>query len=98
MMFMIPIPPTMRLVEAMPARRIERSPVTEPTVSRSCAWSEMVKSALFVPVMPPNLAPYGVGLDEPGLLAFRVYVEKATTVGPSWAEVVFDRAIRFSSQ
>ena len=55
-------------------------------------------NTLTIPVKQAERDPYGVGLDEPGLLAFRVYVERETAVGPSWAEVVYDRVLRFSPE
>jgi len=30
-------------------------------------------------------------------LGFRAYLERETKVGPAWQELVFDRAIRFTS-
>ncbi len=46
--------------------------------------------------------PYGVGsrginLDQPLSIYFRIYLEKSTKIGPSYSEIVYDRAIKFSS-
>ncbi len=46
MMFMIPIPPTSSEIEAMPPRRSARVAPTDENVSRSCAWSAIVKSCV----------------------------------------------------
>ena len=44
--------------------------------------------------------PYGVGghgieLDQPLFIGFRVYHENATKTGPSYSEIMYDRAIKF---
>jgi len=38
----------------------------------------------------------GVALDEQMFVAFRAYLEKVTRVGPTYPEIVYDRAIKFS--
>ena len=45
MMFMIPMPPTTRLIDAIPASSSDRNPVMVPKADRSCAWSMTVKSS-----------------------------------------------------
>ena len=45
MMFMIPMPPTSRLIDAIPASSSDRKPVIVPNADRSCAWSMTVKSS-----------------------------------------------------
>lgn len=62
------------------------------------AWKVARKSnsdphCLEVPTGPSH---YGIGLDERIWLFFRVYLERATRVGPAWNELVFDRVIKFS--
>jgi len=44
--------------------------------------------------------PYGVGvhgleLDQPLFIGFRIYLENTTKTGPSYSEIVYDRAIKF---
>lgn len=39
---------------------------------------------------------YGIELDQPLFIAWRLYLEKATKIGPSYSEIVYDRAIKFS--
>ncbi len=51
MMFMIPMPPTTREIEAMPPRSSVSRPVTDENVSSSWAWLAMLKSS-FVPFVP----------------------------------------------
>jgi len=38
---------------------------------------------------------YGIGLDQPLFIGWRVYHEKSTKTGPSYSEIVYDRAIKF---
>jgi hypothetical protein len=44
----------------------------------------------------PGLKAHGIELDQPTAIAFRVYLEKATKVGPAKSEILWDRAIKFS--
>lgn len=37
----------------------------------------------------------GIGADEPLFIFWRAYLEKATKTGPSYLEIVYDRAIKF---
>jgi hypothetical protein len=60
--------------------------------ARSCG-SE--KTCVAVPAGP---GAYGVGLDEPAFVAIRAYLEPATRVGPAYPELLYDRAIKFSSR
>ncbi|MDD1752772.1 MAG: hypothetical protein LUQ38_06775 [Methanotrichaceae archaeon] len=39
---------------------------------------------------------YGIGLDQPLFIFWRSYLEKATKTGPTYSEIVYDRAIKFS--
>jgi hypothetical protein len=48
-------------------------------------------------VVPYNQGIQGVDLDKPGFVGFRFYVEPETTIGDAWTEVVYDRAISFTS-
>jgi hypothetical protein len=38
---------------------------------------------------------YGIGLNQPLFIVFRIYHERATKTGPSYSEIVYDRAIKF---
>jgi hypothetical protein len=46
--------------------------------------------------VPTGPGAYGIGLDQPLMLAWRIYLEKATKTGPSYSEILYDRAIKFS--
>jgi hypothetical protein len=39
---------------------------------------------------------YGIGLDKPLFIGWRLYLEKTTKTGPSYTEIVYDKAIKFS--
>ncbi len=45
--------------------------------------------------VPTGPGAYGIALDQPVLIAWRSYLEKATKTGPSSSEMVYDRAIKF---
>jgi hypothetical protein len=45
--------------------------------------------------VPTGPGAYGIGLDQPLYIAWRSYLEKATKTGPSYSEIVYDRAIKF---
>ena len=47
-------------------------------------------------VTGPGLKAHGIELDQPIFIIFRLYLEKATKVGPAKSEILFDRAIKFS--
>lgn len=49
-------------------------------------------------VVPTGPGAYGIPLDTPAFIAFRLYVEKATKTGPFWYEILYDRVIKFSPQ
>jgi hypothetical protein len=38
---------------------------------------------------------YGIELDQPLFITFRIYLENSTKVGPDYSEIVYDRAIKF---
>jgi hypothetical protein len=38
---------------------------------------------------------YGIQTDQPLFIAWRLYMENATKIGPSYSEIVYDRAIKF---
>jgi hypothetical protein len=59
-------------------------------VARNCSGEE---NCLAVPIGNDT---YGIGLDQEAFIAFRAYVEEETMVGPSYTELVYDRAIKFS--
>ncbi len=45
--------------------------------------------------VPYNAKGYGIDLDQPLMISWRLYLEKATKTGPSYSEIVYDRAIKF---
>ena len=45
--------------------------------------------------VPYNAEGYGIDLDQPIMIGWRLYLEKATKTGPSYSEIVYDRAIKF---
>jgi hypothetical protein len=45
--------------------------------------------------VPTGPGAYGLGLDQPLSICWRIYLEKATKTGPSYSEIVYDRAIKF---
>jgi hypothetical protein len=45
--------------------------------------------------VPTGPGAYGIGLDQPLFIAWRSYLEKTTKTGPSYSEIVYDRAIKF---
>jgi hypothetical protein len=45
--------------------------------------------------VPYNAEGYGIDLDQPLMIAWRLYLENATKTGPSYSEIVYDRAIKF---
>jgi hypothetical protein len=47
-------------------------------------------------VVPTGPGAYGIALDQPLFIAWRSYLEKATKTGPSYSEIVYDRAIKFN--
>lgn len=48
--------------------------------------------------VPTGPGAYGIPLDAQAFLGFRVYLEKKTRTGPSWFELLYDRALKFSPQ
>jgi hypothetical protein len=46
--------------------------------------------------VPYGIGAYGIELDQPLMIAWRSYLEKATKTGPSYSEIVYDRAIKFN--
>jgi hypothetical protein len=46
--------------------------------------------------VPTGPGAYGIKLDQPVYIFWRNYLEKATKTGPSYSEIVYDRAIKFS--
>ena len=45
--------------------------------------------------VPTGPGAYGIGLDQPLFIGWRLYMEKATKTGPSYSEILYDRAIKF---
>jgi hypothetical protein len=48
--------------------------------------------------VPTGPGAYGIALDQPLMIFWRMYLEKATKTGPSYSEIVYDRAIKFDSK
>jgi hypothetical protein len=46
--------------------------------------------------VPTGPGAYGIRLDQPLMIQWRSYLETATKTGPSYSEIVYDRAIKFS--
>jgi hypothetical protein len=46
--------------------------------------------------VPSGLGAYGIELDQPLLIGWRSYLEESTKTGPSYSEIMYDRAIKFS--
>ncbi|UEC41807.1 MAG: conserved exported protein of unknown function [Methanothrix sp.] len=45
--------------------------------------------------VPYGIGAYGIDLDQPLFVAWRSYLEESTKTGPSYTEIVYDRAIKF---
>ena len=45
--------------------------------------------------VPYGPGAYGIKLDQPLFISWRLYMENATKNGPSYSEIVYDRAIKF---
>lgn len=45
--------------------------------------------------VPYGIGAYGIELNQPLYILWRLYLEKATKTGPSYSEIVYDRAIKF---
>jgi hypothetical protein len=45
--------------------------------------------------VPTGPGAYGIALDQPLMIIWRIYLEKATKTGPSYSEIVYDRTIKF---
>jgi hypothetical protein len=46
--------------------------------------------------VPTGPGAYGIDLGQPLTIVWRSYLEKATKTGPSYSEIIYDRAIKFS--
>jgi hypothetical protein len=46
--------------------------------------------------VPTGPGAYGIGLDKEAFMGFRAYIENKTKVGPSYTEMIYDEAIKFS--
>jgi hypothetical protein len=46
--------------------------------------------------LPTGPGAYGIALDQPLFIAWRIYFEPAAKTGPSYSEIVYDRAMKFS--
>lgn len=49
-------------------------------------------------LVPFDQGLYGIDLDQPMFIGFRMYVEKETKTGPAATELYYDRAIKFSKK
>jgi hypothetical protein len=45
--------------------------------------------------VPYGVGGYGIDLDQPLFIVWRSYLEESTKTGPSYSEIVYDRAIKF---
>lgn len=45
--------------------------------------------------VPTGPGAYGIDLDQPLMIFWRMYLEESTKTGPSYSEIVYDRAIKF---
>jgi hypothetical protein len=45
--------------------------------------------------VPTGPGAYGIALDQPFFIVWRSYLEESTKTGPSYSEIVYDRAIKF---
>lgn len=45
--------------------------------------------------VPYGIGAYGIELDQPLWIGWRSYLEESTKTGPSYSEIVYDRAIKF---
>jgi hypothetical protein len=45
--------------------------------------------------LPYGPGGYGISVDQPLMIGWRLYLERATQTGPSYSEIVYDRAIKF---
>jgi hypothetical protein len=45
--------------------------------------------------VPYGMGPHGIELDQPLFIGWRAYLENTTKTGPSYSEIVYDRAIKF---
>jgi hypothetical protein len=45
--------------------------------------------------IPTGPGGYGIGLDQQLWIGWRIYLENATKTGPSYTEIVYDKAIKF---
>jgi len=60
-----------------------------------CKFARNCNSEKTCVEVPTGPKAHGVGLDEPAYIAFRAYMEPATKVGPAYAELLYDRVIKF---
>jgi hypothetical protein len=44
--------------------------------------------------VPYDMGAYGIDLDQPVFIGWRMYLEESTKTGPSYSEIVYDRAIK----
>jgi len=45
--------------------------------------------------VPYGIGAYGIDLNDPLIIAFRIYFENSTKTGPSYSEIMYDQAIKF---
>jgi len=63
-----------------------------------CKFAHSYSSDKTCVVVPTGPKAHGVELNEPAFVAIRAYLEPATRVGPAYTELLYDRAIKFSSR
>jgi hypothetical protein len=61
-------------------------------IARHCDRGDSVP-CIEVPTGPGAA---GIPLSQPALIGFRAYLEPSTKVGPTFEEVLYDRAIKFN--
>ncbi|AKB71156.1 hypothetical protein [Methanosarcina mazei] len=59
-------------------------------LSRNCSEDDQ-----YCYEVPYGQGAYGLELDQPFFIGFRIYLENSTKTGPAYSEIVYDRAIKF---
>jgi hypothetical protein len=59
-------------------------------LSRNCSEGDQ-----YCYEVPYGMGGHGIEFDQPLFIGFRIYHEKSTRTGPSYSEIVYDRAIKF---
>jgi hypothetical protein len=59
-------------------------------LARNCSQGDK-----YCYAVPYGMGAYGIDLDQPLIIGWRAYLENSTKTGPSYSEIVYDRAIKF---